>query len=478
MRSMLFAAFLSSLSTAVAFTTSPSLAAPQARKESLSKTNTFRFVASNLWETPPPLQSSPKKQQQQLVKQQLDAKGASIPNTSINLVKSIVGSGVLALPYAVSSLGDNPQNVLGPAVIAIVAMGSIYGFFFRLVGQVCDWTKATSYKQAWQETIGDESSQVVAVVVMLKTLLSCLAYSMILADSFQSLAFAAGLHEATRTEALLCMTLFGLLPLCLQKDLSALAPFSLAGLVGMGFTTVAMMVRYLDGSYADQGVFSLAPPCFGDCGPDLSGVLLACTLATAFVAHYNAPRFHSELKDNTMERFTAVTGISFSISTLLFIMVAVSGFLSFGSTTHGNVLTNYSPYDPLMIASRGAVASSLLFTYPLPFVGLRDGALDVLNVPAESRTDALLTASTIGLLSLVTVAAYYIHDLALLLSVGGGSFSTAVASVFPTIMFGAAAKKYGSESDQLQAKIANVLMVACVGIGGLGIYFSLQSALL
>ena len=226
-------------------------------------------------------------------------------------------------------------------MVAIVVMGVIYGFFFRLVGQVCDWTKATSYKQAWQETVGNESSQVVAVVVMLKTLLSCLAYSMILADSFQSLAFAVGLHDATRTQALGCISVFALLPLCLQKDLSALAPFSFVGLLGMGFTTIAMVMRLLDGSYATEGVFSLAPPCFGDCGPDLSGVLLACTLATAFVAHYNAPRFHSELQNNSMERFTAVTGISFSVSALLFIVVAVSGFLTFGSTTHGNVLTNY-----------------------------------------------------------------------------------------------------------------------------------------
>lgn len=219
-------------------------------------------------------------------------------------------------------------------------MGAVYAFYFRLMGQVCAWTGATSYKQAWQATVG-EHSQAVATVVMLKTLLSCLAYSMILADSFQSLALAAGFHEATRTQALECVTLFGLLPLCLQKDLAALAPFSLLGLLGMGFTTVAMVTRFFDGSYADQGVFSLAPPCFGDCGPDWSGVLLACTLATAFVAHYNAPRFHAELKDNTMERFTAVTGISYGFSSLLFVIVAITGFLTFGSSTHGNVLLNY-----------------------------------------------------------------------------------------------------------------------------------------
>lgn len=130
-----------------------------------------------------------------------------------------------------------------------------------------------------------------------------------------------------------------------------------------------------------------------------------------------------------------------------------------------------------MIASRGAVAFSLLFTYPLPFVGLRDGALDVMNIPQEERSDTMQAAASVGLLSLISVAAYFIHDLALLLSVGGGSFSTAVAAVFPTIMYGAAVETYGSDADKLQAKIASVLMVACVGIGGLGIYYSLHNAL-
>lgn len=135
----------------------------------------------------------------------------------------------------------------------------------------------------------------------------------------------------------------------------------------------------------------------------------------------------------------------------------------------------HSPYDPLMIASRGAVATSLLFTYPLPFVGLRDGALDVLNVPPEARTDSLRTTASVGLLALVSGAAFAVHDLATLLAVGGGSFSTAVAAVFPTLMFASAAERHGSVGNRLQAKVAQALMVACVGIGGAGIYFSLHS---
>jgi amino acid permease len=123
-------------------------------------------------------------------------KGGTIPQLTTSLVKSIVGSGILALPAGVSTLGDSPDVVL-PALVIIAAIGGINAFFFSLIGRVCSWTGATSYRDAWERTMGPESSQSVAIVVTLKTALSCLAYSMILADSFQALGIAAGLVDIT-----------------------------------------------------------------------------------------------------------------------------------------------------------------------------------------------------------------------------------------------------------------------------------------
>jgi hypothetical protein len=79
---MLPIVLLSSLSTTVAFSANRNIAVRQRP----------HFVARNLWESLPPLRSSPKEQQRLSLDQQLSASsGASIPNTSINLVKSIVG---------------------------------------------------------------------------------------------------------------------------------------------------------------------------------------------------------------------------------------------------------------------------------------------------------------------------------------------------------------------------------------------------
>lgn len=445
--------------------------------------------------------STPPKQQE----------GASIRNLSTSLVKSIVGAGVLALPAGVATLGDTLQQALPTALLFIAATGMMNAYFFSLLGRVCSATGAASYSQAWDRTVGKKNSQAVAFTVTFKTALSCLAYSMILADSFQSLAVATGLFpDVTRTTALLTVTLTALLPLCLQRDLSSLAPFSLAGLLGFGVAAVTMVTRCFDGSYYyapgyERGPYladlpSTLQPAFGDNAsiitPDAQGIVLLCTLATAFVAHYNAPRFHAELHDNTVQRFNTVVGISFGIAAALFAVVAVTGFATFGSHAQPLILNNFSPYDPLAAASRAAIATSILLTFPLPFVGLRDGVLEALRVDDDDRSDTSaetnITVVTVALLAAVTVAALVIQDLSFVLSVGGGTFSTAVSSIFPTLMFRAAVKNQrelltsaSSDNDldtakmlqqsEFDANLALLLMTISISIGVTGVSIALNN---
>lgn len=439
---------------------------------------------------------------------------ASIINLSISLVKSIVGSGVLALPAGIAHLSKTAvtPSLIWPAIILIGAVGLMNAFFFSLVGRVCTTTGATGYRDAWERTVqgkdADEidttwealeaestssSGQWVAYACMAKAGLGCLAYSMIIADSFQSIAMAMGLDFITRTEALGAVTAVALLPLCLMKDLTSLAPFSLLGVVGMGFTTSVMAMRYFEGSYGyttddAPNFLSSIPmelqPSFDDVATatgtnvDPAGLaVLACTLATAFVAHYNAPRFHNELQNHTNARFDTVIAISFAVSALFFMIVAAAGFLTFGAGSDSFILNNYSPFDPLVTFSRVAVALSLIFTYPLPFVGLRDGVLDVLQVPIEERTDNTVMYLSMAILAVVTVGAAFVHDLTLVLSVGGGIFATAVVSVFPTLMFTKSVQDSTDPGDKLLVKIAQALMCVSVMIGATGVFFALGNAM-
>lgn len=178
----------------------------------------------------------------------------------------------------------------------IAIIGTFSGYGFSLIGRVCSYTGGKSYPDAWAKSVGEGTAWIPAVSATFKTLGAVLAYSMILADTGKALAETAGFF-VTRTNALLGITSFILLPLCWMKSLASLAPFSLIGSLGMVYTAIAMGMRYFAGSYAAVGkaapAFAVAKelaPSFGAKGAasvlEPSSFILICMLSTAYMAHF------------------------------------------------------------------------------------------------------------------------------------------------------------------------------------------------
>ena len=379
---------------------------------------------------------------------------------------------LILINAGVAAFGNAPSAVI-PAVILITLIGSMSGYCFSLIGRVCSYTGAKSYREAWEKSVGESSGWLPAAACTFKTATAVLAYSMILADTFKMLAATAG-YSVTRTNSLFGVTGLVLLPLCLLKNLASLAPFSLLGIIGMAYTTLAMAIRYFGGAYklpAGKFVADIAKevqPSFGSTGA--AGVLspnsfiLIGMLGTAYMAHFNAPKFFIELKNNTIERYNKVVSASFGISIALFAAITALGFLTFGSNASGLILNNYATSDVLASFTRIAVAISIVFSYPLNFVGLRDGVLDMANIPTGKRNNALLNKVTVALLAMVTGLALKVKDLAFVLGFGGATLGNALIYVFPPLMFRAAVKKMDAPSDGLKKETKAALGSAAIGV--------------
>ena len=411
---------------------------------------------------------------------------ATIPQEIFNLVKSIVGAGVLTLPAGIAAFGNAPSAVL-PATLLIALIGSLSAYGFCLIGRVCALTQTTSYRDAWTRTVSASSSWIPAWSVTLKTICATLAYSMILADTFTALAQSAGIMGATKSATLVVITTTLLLPLCLMKNLSSLAPFSLLGSLGMIYTAVAMTIRYVTNAYVPGVgtlVTHLAPalrPRFGTLGAKAalspSVTILLGMLSTAYMAHFNAPKFYTELKQNTVPRYATVVSASFGISILVFAVMASMGFLTFGAASAGLILNNYSTHDVLMGWSRLAVAISIVFSYPLAFVGARDGILDLLQV--KDRSAKLLNSLTVALLSSLTVAALIVPDVSFVLALAGATLGNALIYIFPGIMWRGAVKRSttATASQKREVKLAMGSAVFGLVMGALGAVKAIQSVL-
>ena len=387
-----------------------------------------------------------------------------------NLVKGIVGSGVLTLPAGIAAYGNAPSAAI-PAVALIATFGVLSGYGFALIGRVCHLTGTKSYRDAWSATVGDSSSWIPAIAVMLKAVFCILAYSMILGETFQALCLTAG-YSFTKSSVLLCITSLVLLPLCLLKNLSGLAPFSLLGSLGMLYTSIAMAIRYFGKSYSTSGKFvaDLAPvlqPSFGKVGA--SGVfnskatILIGMLSTAYMAHFNAPRIYAEMKERTIPNYIQVVSTSFGISIAMFSAMAAMGFLTFGGSCSGLILNNYSVKDGLMSVSRLAVALSLVFSYPLAFVGARDGILDLFKV--KNRSGKVLNALTFGMLGCITAAALNIPDVSFVLSLAGSTLGNMLIYILPAFMFRGAIRQQANATKWQNREVKLALGSAALGLG-------------
>ena len=378
-----------------------------------------------------------------------------------------MGAAIFTLPAGMASFANSPSAVI-PTAALLLFLGLLSGYCFSLIGRVCAYTGATSYKDAWAKSVSERTSWIPNLSSLCTTMQAIVAYSIVLSSTFPQLLATAGITWVSRTQSLLFITTFVLLPLCLMKTLSALAPFSLVGLGGLLYTASVMAVRFFDGSYAPGGFFfhqmeELKRPHFGSSlnlwSPAI--FLLASRIGNAYMAHYQAPKMYQELRNNTIPRFQRVVTMSYGIVFLCYAIISSLGFLTFGGSSSTFILNNYATNDSLLSGSRLAIFLSLMFSYPLTFVSFRANIMDFIGMGSEKKNNPkVVNACTIALLSVITGIAYFVTDIGNLLSFGGATYANWLTFLYPTYMFLQCAKRM----PKLRKEIPAVVFTLLVGL--------------
>lgn len=353
-----------------------------------------------------------------------------------NMVQNIVGEGMLSLPAGIAG----GTGLLAGSLIAFFFC-SLMGYTFAIMGRTCHATDTSNHKDCAAKVSGPGLAQTMAVVLMLKTVFTCLTYAIVIGESFSRimLFFGVGGFMGTSQGTLLTICLFILLPLCLQSDLSVLSYTSMIGCFGQVWVVLSMHIRYHDGSYRPGGQFydlieEKDQPDFSGGGvmywkTSAATFVLLGSLATAFIAHYNAPKFYSQLQDATPEKFTKVVAGAFGFAMIIYFWIMCVGYLTFGKASEGLILNNYSEKDSLITAARIAMGFAVTFGFPLGFTGLRDATMSVFNMGPDKFVPV-----TLGLLSVIVTGACFFHDLGLANSLGGAVFGALITLVFPGLL--------------------------------------------
>eukprot|EP00435_Cladocopium_sp_Y103_P066789 s51_g29.t1 len=262
----------------------------------------------------------------------------SVSAASMNLAKNLVGSGILSLPAGIAAFSSSTA-ALTPSLLLLLGSAVLSAYTFYLIGQVCQETKTSTFGAAWDRSV-QSGKWIPQWICIFECFGGAVVYSMVLGDAFSSLLQGAGAVPsllASRSGVILSLSAFVLFPLCCLRSFAQLAKFSLLGTLATSYVVVFIVKRFLDGSYAPGGQFFKAAhatttAATGMFNPQM--LVLVALLSTAFLVHFNAPQFFSELppvepkseseRRGKLRDFSKVSLIGFGIASLQHLGCAVA----------------------------------------------------------------------------------------------------------------------------------------------------------
>ena len=422
-----------------------------------------------------------------------DAVGLTLGAAIFNLIKGCVGSGVLSLPAGVAALGD-VTGALVPATALVLLCGAVSAYSFHLLGRLTAVANAedgdgsaavTSIGQIWDREMGPSSSWLVTLAVLLTCLGSLLSYSILLGDIFSSLAQTAGLTGvlASRRFNVAAIAALGIYPICTLRDLAALAPVSMSGVVGIFVTCVVMTLRAMPGGpYSPTGkYFGSVPvelrPSFGGTGMKSPSnmLVLSSMTATAYLVHMSGPDFYQNLKSTSVREFTKLSAVGFGATALISAFMMGIGFLAFGGATQGNVLNNYSALDGGATLCRLLLGVSLLGSYG--FLGNAcKKAYYQLRHKGKEVTDRLHYNTSRAMVAGLTCLALLIKDAGFVVSLTGAVLGSALIYMIPPFLWLRSTKRRMDGGLLESSKSLRLERLANKGLIGVGVILGLLGA--
>lgn len=275
---------------------------------------------------------------------------ASVQSSVINLTKTIIGAGLLAIPFAFRADGI----VLGIVLILIAAITSSYGLY--IVGKVSPRIPGDTSYFALCAITYPKLTLLFDFSIAIQCFGVALSYLVLIGDLVPSLMG----DIISRHQAIL-FSLVIILPLVSFRKLDSLKIGSLIGLLAIGYLTVLVISHSIFDDWSKtQGHVKVV-----EVGA-LSDILSTFSIIIfAFTAAQNICSIINEIQD--VSKLNFVIASANIIASVLFITVGIAGYLQFGDNVAGNVILEYKAR--LLSSKIGKFALVLMVTlsYPLMF---------------------------------------------------------------------------------------------------------------
>ena len=378
-------------------------------------------------------------------------KGAGFWSSYLNLVKSIMGAGMLSLPFALSIVGLLP----GLTMLAIATAMSTFGIYL-LVISLQGAGRSASFGSLAMMTYPRIALFFEAVVVVkcLGVLVSYLGIASnfipaIIASLFPG---APSLLLSQRTWCLLVAALIS--PITFMPRIDSLKYTSFLGLLSIAYiTTLAVVMYFLDGLNMNR-IYLFAPF-------KLASFRAFSIFVFALTCHQNIPAIQNEAKDQRPSAMMGIVSAGVGTAVAIYLIFALATFALFGNTSPDNAINAFPKTSVPFILARLLYAFLMIFslplqTYPCRTAGIRFAEL-VSPSFSQSNSRRLFWIISASILAFTTLLSLLNLPLGLMLGFVGGTTGPIICFILPGLIHNKLCQQAGTWP---RTRIAALTLVA------------------
>jgi amino acid permease len=337
---------------------------------------------------------------------------------SFLITNCILGSGIVAIPFAFAETG------LIPGIVLLLLACAMATLSMRFAVTAAKAQGASEYDALAEKILGKLGAVLVNVFLFLNCfgcLLSCL---IIWADSIAPIAFCVcGDTCSQRYIVVAVLASILVLPFCLLNNFGRLSWISFVKMILVPAMLVLLSVASISIKREHFDILHRGTNILPGLGIMLNGLVAGqCTF------------FAYKSLDHPSDRlWTACAFLGHFQSMVLVLAFGLLGFFMFGFDLVSNVFKNYDLNDSTVLVAQLLLGLAILLSFPLNFFPTRTSIMNLVGIKSEGRL-ARVVVSLIIFYSCVAIA-IFVDNLSFVLALCGTLTASCLSFLFPCLFY-------------------------------------------
>ncbi|KAI9920339.1 hypothetical protein PsorP6_016045 [Peronosclerospora sorghi] len=374
-------------------------------------------------------------------KEQQQRGKSSLWGSTFTLTNTILGSGTLAVPFAIASSGW----LLGNAIMLSIAMITQYSVHLLLsasdrAGNNC----AKTYESLGHFTMGAFGSRLAEFTFIFGGFGTLVSYLIFVTDLCAAV-LTISVHDKWMITVVVVATV--VFPLALSRRIGKLWLASVLAILSIGYVVAFVLAAFLAASNVEEAAIARGVQAIR---LEPGSVYTVTLLITAFACHNTALPVYDELKERSLPRMNRAVIGAISVAFILYEVISLCGYLHFGADTRDNILLNFSTEYVLqhksvkmpLLVGQLCMALALVLTTPIAMWPFRSCVLSVYlriknakQTPSWKATHKEYVGCTILSLMLITMCSIFVPSVKIPLSIVGSVSGSLLIFIMPALFF-------------------------------------------